>query len=958
MSTARAIIYSFNRGIISSLAMARVTAEDKASGRIRLSGEEHKNLMPRVLGSMMLRPGGAYLFGTLNNKKAIYVPFIFATDDLAKLEFTDLNMRIVVDDAILTRVSVSSAITNGTFDSDIANWSDSSGAGASTKWVSGGYAGLTGTDVESAVLRSGAVTVISADQNKVHGIRVKINRGVVRVKVGSSAGSSDYFDVTITEGEHSLAFTPTGDFHVEVSSSRKYETLLDFITVESSGDITLTSPYAEADLSLIRWDQSADVIFLGTNGYRQYKIERRGDTSWSLVKYYVDDGPFRIQNLSKTTISSSGLSGDITLTASDSIFKSTNVGGLFKLGSVGQQVTAAITGAGQFTDAISVSGVGNTRDVTLTITGTWVATITLQRSEDEGTTFSDVTEYTGNQAGITYNDTLDNQELQYRIGSDTGDFTSGTATVTLDYATGSLTGIARLTGFTSATVVSAIVLKELGGTAASQDWSESDWSDRRKFPTACKIYESRLGWAGRGKFWASETDSYEDFDPDAVGDAGPINRRIGSGPVDNINWMYSGARLVLGSDGAEVTTRQSFDEILTPSNFGFKKPDGVGSARINNAEIDKDLLFVGKSGTKIHRLKYDSANFDYIDSDLMELIPDLGKSLILRVATQKEPDKRVHAVLGDGNVAVMVNEPAEEVSCWILYETDGVVEDVVVLPGSVEDQVYYTVKRIINGATVRYHEKWSLESECQGGTLTKLLDSHLVVSQTSSTTISGLTHLEAEVVTVWGGGAVISTTAVVTSGQITGLTAQANTTVVIQSAGVDIGDIHLVSSTGIIENDDLKIIEGLTVTIRETGKGLGTYTVSSGAITVSEAVTDAVVGLPYKGRWKSVKLAYGSAVKGGNTLTDLKRVDHVGVILRNTHYQGLKYGSDFENLFTIPRVTGAKRAADDTIYKTLDVPSFPFKGKFDADSRVCLQAESPNPCTILGLKVAMEAHER
>jgi hypothetical protein len=73
---------------------------------------------------------------------------------------------------------------------------------------------------------------------------------------------------------------------------------------------------------------------------------------------------------------------------------------------------------------------------------------------------------------------------------------------------------------------------------------------------------------------------------------------------------------------------------------------------------------------------------------------------------------------------------------------------VVVLPalaGNLDDQVYYVVKRTINGATVRYLEKWAQEIDCLG-------DQACATSPTPTwptaawptTTISGLSHLEGE----------------------------------------------------------------------------------------------------------------------------------------------------------------------------------------------------------------------
>jgi len=48
---------------------------------------------------------------------------------------------------------------------------------------------------------------------------------------------------------------------------------------------------------------------------------------------------------------------------------------------------------------------------------------------------------------------------------------------------------------------------------------------------------------------------------------------------------------------------------------------------------------------------------------------------------------------------------------------------------STEDQVYYVVNRTINGATVRYLEKWAKETDCRGGTLNKQADAFIIFTK-------------------------------------------------------------------------------------------------------------------------------------------------------------------------------------------------------------------------------------
>ena len=896
MAKEAVLLQAFNRGIISPLALARTDLD-----RTRLSAETQTNWIPRTLGSMMLRPGWQYIATTDTSQFAIHIPFIYATDDTAYLQLTDQSMRVFVSDAAISRTSVSTTVTNGSFDSDLINWTNDDDAGATSSWLTGGYMALLGTGFASA-RRQQTIAVAVNDRNVAHAIRVVVGRGPVVIRVGSTVGGEEYFGLTLGTGTHSLAFTPTTDFEVEISSDKAYTTLVNSFNIEGPGTVELPTPWLEADLRSIRWTQSADVIFLACDGYQQRKILRYGTTSWSVVLYEPEDGPFKAINTTGTSISSSAISGDVTLTASSPLWKSTNVGGLYKINSIGQTVSLDVTAAAQFTDYIRVTGVDNNRKFVINVLGTWAGTVTLQRSVSEPGDWADVVTYTSNQTNLEYDDGLDNQIIYYRIGIDTGEYTSGTAELDLTYSSGSNTGIVRITAFTSTQSVSAVVLNNLGGTSASTNWYEGEWSDRRGWPSSVALPEGRLAFAGKSKVILSVSDAYESFDNEVEGDAGPINRTIGSGPVDGTNWLFAGNRLVVGTDGAEASVRSSsFDEPLTPTAFNIRFPSTMGSANVPIVKVDSTGIFVDRSETGISRLIYNDASYDYQSSDMTALVPEIGDPGIVRVAVQRYPDTRIHCVRSDGTVAMMVDDPAEEVSCWVEIETDGEVEDVFVMPGTVEDRVYYCIKRTINGSTVRYLEKWALESECVGGAVNKQADSFAVYTDAASTTITGLSHLIGEEVIAWANGVDISPD---------------------DSSGVQT-----------------------------------TYTVSgAGTITIATAATNVVVGLPYKARYKSSKLAY--AAEDGTALTQRKRVFYLGLIMHNTHSKGIKYGPDFDNLDPMPDMEAGTSVSYDTIHSMYDKDGFEFNGEWDTDSRVCVEAKAPRPCTLLAMVVGIQTNEK
>lgn len=913
-------LFSFNHGMISPLGLARTDQK-----RAALAAETMTNWVARILGSMSVRPGLGYLGSTSDNQPARLIPFVFSTTDTALIELTEQALRIWIDDVVVTRPAVSTAVTNGDFAADVTGWTDADEAGATSDWsATGGYVspyGLTPAGLMRLVgngtafaIRRQQVTVSVTDKNVEHGLRIAVAGGPVILRVGSTSGSDDYItEVTLDTGEHCLAFTPTGSFWVEFKNRNERYAYIDSCNIENSGELTFGTPFLAADLGFIRYDQSGDIIYFAcgkstdTIGYKQLAIERRSAHSWSIVYYRPDDGPFRVENTTTTTITSASfLTGNVTITASSPIFNSRHVGSTWEHISVGQRVAASITAQNTFSNSIQVTGVGAARNITIVLTGVWVATVSLQYSIDN-VTWVDVSgkTWTANTA-VGYTDGLDNQTIYYRLGVETGNYTSGTVGITLLIPSGSITGYFRITAFTNSMSVSAEILKALGGVTATTLWSEGKWSDYRGYPTSVRFHEGRLWWAGRNGISGSVSDGFYSFADTVVGDSGPLNRTIGSGPVDDISWILSLQRMVVGTQGSEISIRSSaIDSPLTPTDFSLKVCSTQGSSSVEPGKIDLDGIYVDRTGIKVYKLAFDLRNYlypDYSSSDLTAIVPELGLPGIVRLVIQRKPDTRIHCVRSDGVVMLAIFDATENVLCWQLIETDGEIVDACVLPaanGSTEDRVYYVVRRTINGSSVIYLEKWAKETECRGGTLNKQADSFITFTNSpASTTVSGLSHLIGESVVVWADGACV--------------------------------------------NDDNVDIKSFTVS-------------GSGTITLDTAATTGIVGLPYTAQWKSAKLGLQPS-ETSTLLTQQKRISHVGLVAAYIHAKGLQYGADFDHLDDLPGIEQGAVVSPNTVRTAYDEQEFPFPGTWLTDARLCLEATAPRPATVLAVAVDLEIH--
>lgn len=892
MAKTNTYLHAFNIGVHDKTALARVDLE-----RMRLAAEIQTNFMCQAVGPGFMRPGTEYLTPTAGNAEVRLKEFIFGVSDAALMEFSDQSLRVMVNDTMITRAAVSSTVTNGDF-SSAAGWT-TTGVGGGTATISGGKLTLNATAVEGIAQCTRSVATSSAGTE--HALRIVVERGPVFFRCGSSSGADDYIaETALPTGEHSLAFTPSGTYHVFFFSKENVNRIVDSIQVEAAGVMSLPTPWTLADLPNIRIAQSADVCFVACAGVQQRRIERRGVRSWSVGLYQADDGPFSANPDPRVRMVTSTLEGNTTLTASAAYFTTDHVGALFRLAHSGQKTFEILGQEDIYTHTIRVTGVGGDRAFQIIIAGTWVGTLTLQRSyDDPDAGFVDDTTYATNGT-FNINDGVDNAIYYYRIGFTPGSFTSGSATVQLVYGGGGGFGICRVTGYTSSTSVSAEVLTPMKNTVYTRDWRPSEWSDYAGWPSAVVLSDGRMWWSGADRLWGSVSDAFASFDEETEGDSGPIARSIATGGVNDTQWMMSLQRLVVGTEGATSTVKSSsLDEPITPTNFGIKDSSTTGAAPRDPIKIDTRGIFVERAGNALMELTFSGDASDYTVTQISKLTTDLFSSGVKSIAVQRRPDTRIWLTLEDGSGVCMLYEPEDQVLAFIPIETDGLFESVAVLPALVQDRVYFAIRRSINSATVRFIEKMALDTEVKPSTLCKVMDAFKVVTNApASTTVSGLTHLVGETVVVWADGAPVET-----------------------SPGVR---AEFVVSGG-------------------------------GSITLPSAKSNIVVGLPYRARYKSARLAYGAL--NGTALLQKKAVDSLGMIMTDFVRAGIKFGKSFDDpyrpLYPLPQKADGITQPAIVLSDIRDEEAVPFGGEWNSDSRVCVEVNSPYTVTMLGLVVGI-----
>ncbi len=427
----------------------------------------------------------------------------------------------------------------------------------------------------------------------------------------------------------------------------------------------ISTPYLEAELFEIKFAQSADVMYICHPNHDARKLSRTGHTSWSLDQIEFTDGPYLVANTSATTMTPSGTTGNITITASASTFASTDVDRLIN--------------------------------------------------------FSN--------------------------------------------------GYAKITAFNSATNVDATVRDDFDNTSAVTNWKLGAFSDTTGHPSTVSFFEQRLVFAGTTNepqtLYFSKSGDYENMTTGTAADDAMVYT-IASNQVNRIRYLKSVRTLIVGTTGGEFTvSADGTNAAVTPTNVTIQKQSSYGTADVDAVTAGNATLFLQKAKRKIRELSYNFDSDGYVAPDLTILNDIVTKSGINEMAYQQEPDSILWCVRDDGIFAGLTYQRSENVVAWHQHKLGGtfgagdsatgygVVESVASISGELtEDQLWVIVKRTINGATKRYVECFAdFDFDETTSTDFRFLDSHLTYSGGATTTLSGLSHLEGQVVSILADGA-------------------------------------------------------------------------------------------------------------------------------------------------------------------------------------------------------------
>lgn len=474
------------------------------------------------------------------------------------------------------------------------------------------------------------------------------------------------------------------------------------------------------------------------------------------------------------------------------------------------------------------------------------------------------------------------------------------------------------------------------------------------YPSCVTIYEQRLVFANQNtspqKVLFTVAGDFDDMTVN-TGDTDAMTYIIGSEEVNEIRWLSSGKVLLGGTSGGVFNISSGADEdAITPSNIVVKRESSYGADNIMPKRIGNFLYYMQRNSKILREIGYSYELDEYQANDATILSEHITGDTIVDMDYQQAPYNMLWCVRDDGDIAVMTRQIEQQVKGWSRVTTDGDFESVAVIPGDSgeDDEVWFIVKRNINGTDTRYVEYLkSTTFDDQDDAF--FVDSGL--SLDSPKTITAATKANPVVVTAAGHGFSNGNTIIIRGvkgmtelngnkykvANVTTSTFELQTT---SSVDVD-GSAYTTYTSGgearkcVTSISGLSHLNGETVAVLGDGLVHSAKTVSANAITLFTSAGEVHAGLPFTSNLQTMRLEVGG--ESGTSQGKKKRISKV--ILRLFKSLGCNVGNEDDqdevSFDASPLFSGDKEIS--------------FRGKWDTDAYIKITESDPIPLNILAI---------
>ena len=799
----------------------------------------------------------------------------------------------------------------------------------------GGLVTAATTDI-TAITKANPAVVTAAGHGLSNGDRVYIT-GVV--------------DMTeVNNLEFTVANKSTDAFQLSGINSSSYTTYGSAGTV---GEITeITTTYTLAQLATINFAQSADVLYLAHLSHAPAKLTRTSHTAWTLADIDFTDGPYLDENITDITLYASANTGSVTITASADLFVSTDVGRLIRFREILEINHDEWLAATSYANGASVRYNGNVYTSTTGSTQT---------------------------SGATPPVHLDGEE------------TYGSVKWTYQHST---TGFLKITAFTNATTVTALVKNDTGflpdhvvaSGNATKLWSLGSFSTTTGFPRAIGFYEERLYFASTTTqpqtIFGSVSADFENHTP-GINDDDAINVTIASDKVNVIKHLLPARFLQLLTTSSEFTlSGGAGSEPVTPTNVNVLRETTFGTGDVKPLRAGNSTIIIQKGGEKVKEITFDLDTDGLLGVDLTVLADHLARGGLTDMVWQQEPELLLWFVHADGRLIGLTYDRANATIGWHEHKLGGRFGEATITVSSYDSIAAGTTINLTksDGETVTFISGTDFAAETNNNTtadnIYTAINAHadftvanpaaavVTITETLPTAYGYLTILTSDTARLTStsqGAPVVETITAIPSGaedqvyisvKRTVNAATTRSVAYLKSLyfNDDVEDAFFVDngltydSTATTTISGLNHLEGETIQILADGAAHADKTISGGSITLDRSASKVHIGYGYTSSLETLRMEAGA--EDGIAQGKIKRIH--GVTARFFQTVGAELGPDNNNLDRLP-FRDSSMSMDQAVPLFNGDKEISFPSGYDNDAKIVIRQTQALPMTVLAI---------
>jgi hypothetical protein len=480
---------------------------------------------------------------------------------------------------------------------------------------------------------------------------------------------------------------------------------------------TVVSPYTSGMLADIQWAQSADVLTIAHPSVPPKNISRIADDSWTITSVSQDPVTVAPSSIAMPTftVGATGLAYTVTAVDEDTGQESFMGLGVVKTISGITNANPAVvtyTGADLVNNGLPVyiAGVVGMTEVN----GRYFIPANVNNAAN---TFElqgvDSSAYTAYSSGGTATNCYYAENVTFPTASAPVIITFTTVTGAVEYNVyrANIDGVFGFVG-----IVRTGRFIDVGYSADTTDTPperQTLFSASNDYPSTVTYIQQRRAFANSNNdvdtVWTSRIGQYDNFSKSRpLQDDDPIKFRMSGRQVNPVRHLLDLGKLVIFTGSGEWTAEGGDGGLITPTSINLRQYSYSGASKLRPIVAGGLAIYVQANGSIVRDLGFNFESDSYRGNELSIYSSHLVEEYELTDwAYQQTPNSIVWIVRDDGVLLGVTYVREQQMVAWHWHDfQDAIVTNVCVIPEGGEDAVYLSLRRIIDGASVRTIERF------------------------------------------------------------------------------------------------------------------------------------------------------------------------------------------------------------------------------------------------------------